>query len=179
MVIGIDASRANNKNKTGVEWYTWHLIKNLKKISGTQAGRNIQFVLYSREKLTGEIAKLPENWTAKVLSWPPKRLWTQIRLSLEMLISPPDVLFVPSHVFPIIHPKKTVMTIHDVAALRFPESYNKFQRWYTIWSAKTGLKKLWKIIVPSNFTKNELLSMKLEQYADKVSVLYHGYDIKH
>ena len=176
MVIGIDASRANNKNKTGVEWYTWHLIKNLKKISGTQAGRNIQFVLYSREKLIGEIAKLPENWTAKVLSWPPKRLWTQIRLSLEMLISPPDVLFVPSHVFPIIHPKKTVMTIHDVAALRFPESYNKFQRWYTIWSAKTGLKKLWKIIVPSNFTKNELLSMKLEQYADKVSVLYHGYD---
>lgn len=180
MLIGIDASRANNKNKTGVEWYAWHLIQNLKKISSDpQTGSNLQFVLYSREKLTGEIADLPPNWTAKVLYWPPKRFWTQIRLSYEMLVHPLDVLFVPSHVFPIIHPKKTVMTIHDIAALRFPKIYSQFQRWYTLWSAKYAVKKLWKIIVPSNFTKQELLSMKIEQFADKINVLYHGYDSRY
>ncbi|OGH59358.1 MAG: hypothetical protein A2725_00835 [Candidatus Magasanikbacteria bacterium RIFCSPHIGHO2_01_FULL_33_34] len=177
LTIGIDASRANNKNKTGVEWYAWHLIQNLKKINiSSQTGKDVQFVLYSREKLEGEIAELPSNWSSKVLYWPPKRFWTQIRLSYEMLINPPDVLFVPAHVFPIVRPRKTVMTIHDIAALRFPKSYSVFQRFYTIWSAKIALKKLWKIIVPSNFTKNELLSLKTEQYASKIKVLYHGYD---
>ncbi len=180
MLIGIDASRANNKNKTGVEWYAWHLIQNLKKISrDSQIGGNVRFVLYSREALTGKIADLPPNWSVKVLDWKPKYFWTQIRMSWEMLKNPPDVLFVPSHVFPIIHPKKTVMTIHDVAALRFPKSYNWFQRWYTVWSAKKAVKKLWKIIVPSNFTRNELLSMKTEQYSDKINVLYHGYDARY
>ena len=32
MLIGIDASRANLVRKTGVEWYSYHLINELKKI---------------------------------------------------------------------------------------------------------------------------------------------------
>jgi glycosyltransferase involved in cell wall biosynthesis len=167
MIIGIDASRANNQEKTGVEWYAYHLIQKLKKITP----ENIRVVLYSREKLIGE---LPENWENKVLSWKPRRFWTQIRLSFEMLTNSPDILFIPSHVFPIIHPKKTVMTIHDVAARKFPNSYSRFSRWYTLWSAKFALKNLWKIIVPSEFTKEELASFGFP--TKKVEVIPHGYD---
>ena len=33
MIIGIDASRANKANRTGVEWYAFHLIQELKKLT--------------------------------------------------------------------------------------------------------------------------------------------------
>ena len=171
MVLGIDASRANNKQKTGVEWYAYHLIQELKKIIPEE----IQVVLYSDKPLQGDLADLPKNWRSKVLHWPPKRLWTQVRLSFEMFISPPDVLFIPAHVFPIIHPKKTIMTVHDIAAIKFPESYNWFERWYSLWSAKRALKKLWKIIVPSEFAKKEL-SVFGDQTSISVEVVKHGFD---
>src|SRR3989338_7400368 len=178
MIIGIDASRANNEQKTGVGWYAYHLIQELKKTNSQFPIPNYRVVLYSDRPLEGELAHLPEHWESKVLRWPPKRLWTQMRLSWEMLVRPPDVLFIPAHVFPIIHPKKTVMTVHDVAAVRFPETYNWFELWYTIWSAKTALKKLWKIIVPSEFTKTELSAMSADKNSQNVVVIPHGYDEK-
>lgn len=184
MKIGIDASRANSDQKTGVEWYAYFLIQELKMIeikTKIKTEDEITFVLYSDKPLKGELARLPEGWSSKVLKWPPNRLWTQIRLSLEMLINPPDVLFIPAHVFPIIHPKKTVMMVHDVAAARFPQSYNWFERWYSLWSAKYAVKKLWRVIVPSQFTKNELQKeTRIQGYKDtRISVVHHGYDTRY
>ena len=49
MLIGIDASRANKAQKTGVEWYAFHLIQELKKLT---AGDKHHWVLYTREPLT-------------------------------------------------------------------------------------------------------------------------------
>lgn len=180
MTIGIDASRANRRVKTGVEWYAYHLIEALKRIPIAEYRPQVYFILYSDVPLTGELAKLPEGWSSKVLKWPPKRLWTQARLSWEMLRRPPNVLFVPSHVFPIIHPQKTVMTVHDVAAGRFPESYGRFQRWYTLWSAGAALKRLWKVIVPSEFTRKELASLCAGASAHgNIAVIPHGYDTRY
>lgn len=184
MIIGIDASRANGEEKTGVGWYCFHLIEGLKKSQSevtvrtpTKASEKIHFVLYTDKPLKGELARLPKNWESKVLPWPPGRLWTQIRLSGEMLVNPPDILFIPAHVFPIIHPQKTVMMVHDVAALKFPESYNWFERWYSLWAGRQAVKRLWKIIVPSDFTKNELLEkLKSKKEKGNVFVVQHGYD---
>lgn len=173
MKIGIDASRANNLQKTGVEWYAYFLLKELKKI----IPENVEVVLYSREALQGDLAELPKNWSNKVLAWPPKIFWTQVRLSLEMLFSKVDVLFVPAHVVPMIHPKKTVMTVHDVAAQRFPDSYNWFENWYSLFSARFALKKIWKIITPSKFTKDELQHFFADYFqTEKVKVIYHGFN---
>jgi len=70
------------------------------------------------------------------------------------------------------------MTLHDIAAMRFPEAYNWFEKWYTMWSGRVALKKMWQIIVPSEFTKKELLSAFSPQPStlNKVRVVYHGYD---
>lgn len=171
MVIGIDASRANNTQKTGVEWYAFFLIEQLKR----QVPSDVQVILYSEKPLEGQLAILPSNWSSKVLHWPPRRFWTQIRMSYEMLFHAPDVLFVPAHVFPLIHPKKTVMTVHDVAALRFPKSYNGFERWYSLWSAKYAITHLSRVIAPSEFTKNELKALS-NKNQDRVAVIHHGFD---
>lgn len=173
MVIGIDASRANKDNRTGVEWYAFEIIENMKKI----LPNNIRVVLYSDEQLRGELANLPENWESKVLKWPPKKFWTQARLSIEMLLHKPDVLFIPAHTVPLIHPKKTVMTVHDIAAVRFPGGYSKFEAWYSVWSAKYAYKNVWKIICPSKFTADEMKNVF--GYERKgVNVVPHGFDHK-
>jgi glycosyltransferase involved in cell wall biosynthesis len=187
MIIGIDASRANHAQKTGVEWYAWHIIEQLKtQNTKLKTGESLQFVLYSDTPLIGSLGKLPENWESRVLHWPPKRLWTHVRMSWEMFRNPPDVLFVPAHVVPLIHPKKTVMMVHDIAALQFPHTYNWFERRYTLWSAKYALKHLWKIITPSEFTKSELtklsadirpeLMSKARHKLSAIQVVHHGYD---
>ncbi|MEN9558317.1 MAG: hypothetical protein RL141_686 [Candidatus Parcubacteria bacterium] len=127
MTIGIDASRANRPNRTGVEWYAFHLIQELKALT---AGDKHTWILYTREPLKGDLAVLPENWYEVRAGWPPKRMWTQVRMSWEMLRRPVDVLFVPAHVLPIIHPEKSVVTVHDVGFRRFPHLYTNANRSY-------------------------------------------------
>jgi hypothetical protein len=112
-VIGIDASRAFLKRRTGIEEYSYQVIKHLRDTLSSDA----QIVLYVRKKFSfveGRLQmsipeidfELPRNWTVRAL-WAP-RFWTQLALSLEMLWRAPDVLFVPAHTVPIIHPMKTV-----------------------------------------------------------------------
>lgn len=185
MVIGIDASRLESETKTGVEWYVYFLLLELKKV----ADPKIRVILYSRQPLSGPFKHLPKNWENKVLRWPPKRLWTQLRLSWEMFRRSPNVLFIPAHVFPLIRPKKTIMTVHDVAAAHNPEAFSWFEKWYSLWSAKFASLYLWKVIVPSEFTKNELLDLltekkhldtqHIEPIVERMHVVHHGFDKKY
>ena len=61
MTIGLDASRANRPNKTGVEWYSYYLIQELKKITPD----DIDVILYTNGKLTGGLENCPKNFTEK------------------------------------------------------------------------------------------------------------------
>lgn len=153
MLIGIDASRANRERKTGTEWYSYYLIEGLKKFP---LQKGINFLLYSAEPLKDKLNNLPFGWQEKVLFWWPKYLWTQARLSLEMLLRPVDLLFVPAHTLPIIHPKKTVITLHDLAFEKFPQFYSFGQRKYLRFVYQFAVKKATRIIVPSWATKNDL-----------------------
>lgn len=121
MVIGIDASRANEVEKTGTEWYAWHVIQELKKIIPS----SIHVRLYTRETLQGSLAELPSNWSVKVLHWPPKLLWTQLRLSWEQLFHRVDLLYIPTHTIPLFHARRILAVIHDVGFLRHHDLYDQ------------------------------------------------------
>jgi glycosyltransferase involved in cell wall biosynthesis len=170
MTIGIDASRANKIQKTGTEWYSYYLIQELKKLD-----KKSHYFLYSKEALHGDLGQLPENWESKVLSWPPKFLWTQFRLSFEMLRQPPDLLFVPAHTIPLIHPKKTVTTCHDIGFERYPELYSPLELRYHRFGMRLAVRKAAKIIVPSEFTKKEMVEV-YNADPKKFEVIYHGYN---
>jgi glycosyltransferase involved in cell wall biosynthesis len=151
MTLGIDISRLASKQKTGVEWYVYFLIRELRDIIPS----DVEVRLYTLDEPIIDV-ELPSNFVIHRLSWRPRRLWTQLRLSWEMLVHPPDILFVPSHVIPFIHPKRTVTTIHDIAGLRFPQAYNWFERWYTLYAARQAV-ELPAVLTPSQYTKDELI----------------------
>ncbi len=220
MIIGIDASRANRSHKSGTEWYSYYLIRALARLDGENT-----YILYTDKPLTGGMADLTMenaptepsftsdgfqeiksphgNFKGKVLSWPSKFFWTQGRLSLEMLLHRPDVLFVPAHALPLIHPKRSVVTIHDIG-FRYDEKLYEAARIgaesrrrrnildfivrflsrgalgantrdYLEWSTAFSLKKASRIIAVSEFTKQEIASVYATPEA-KLVVVPHGYN---
>ena len=171
-LIAIEAARPNRPQKTGTEWYGYHVIQNMKKIADPRD----QFILYTNKALHSGLEEMPaDNWQEKILKWPLPRFWTQGRLSLEMLFKSPDVLYIPAHAMPIIHPAKTVVTLHDVGFERYPELYSKPDLWYHRWSAKFVINQAAKIITVSNFSKQELIDL-YNAPAEKIHVTHLGYD---
>lgn len=166
MRIGIDASRAFEKQRTGIEEYSYQVIKNL-----ADKLENCQVVLYIKKNQNVEIA-LPKNWKTKVIKWP--RFWTQIGLSLEMICHPVDVLFIPSHTVPLIHPKNTVVTIHGLEYEILPEAYSFWERLYMRLSIKNSCRWASHIIAVSKNTKKDLMEL-YDVPEDKIEVIYEGF----
>ncbi|XOU94883.1 MAG: glycosyltransferase family 4 protein [Candidatus Kerfeldbacteria bacterium] len=199
MIIGIDASRANKENKTGTEWYAYNVLEEFKKI----IPKEDQVILYSKDKLRGDLSKLPNNFSNKILRWPPGFLWTQLRLSWEVFFHKPDVLFIPAHTIPLLSPKKTVTTLHDVGFEEFHELYSKKtigpenfiinfifgiafriltlgkyknnELEYHRWSARLALEKAKKVITISDFSINEI-KKHFNISGDKLVNVYNSYN---
>ena len=156
MLVGIEASRANRLQKTGVEWYAYHLIQKMKTLPEAVLHA---WLLYSNAPLASGLEKGPSNWQEVRLSWPPKFLWTQLRLSYEMWRHPSDVLFVPAHVLPRVIPKRSVVTVHDIGFHRLPALYKLEQRYYHEWSTRDTVKRASRILTVSEFSKQELMEV--------------------
>lgn len=172
MKIGIDASRANKQKKTGVEWYSYHLIEEFKKIDSEN-----QYFLYTNEPLRGALGICPRNFQECVLKWPIPRSWTIGRLSWEMKFGKniPDVLFVPAHTLPLLNPKRSVVTIHDIGFEHFPEAYHWADKLYHKLTIQIIKRAATKIIAVSHFTKEDIVkTYKIPQ--EKIVVVLNGYD---
>jgi glycosyltransferase involved in cell wall biosynthesis len=224
MIIGIDASRANRDHKSGTEWYSFYLIKWLAHIDDQN-----QYILYSDKPLGHDLRDLSlssentnnfhdpviddkgyqkiksphNNFKAKILNWRFQFFWTQGRLSMEMLFHRPDVLFVPAHTLPLVHPKKSLVTIHDVGFARDiclyrsdkmgPENnrgrkiVDYFVRMFTFgkygantvdylhWSTVFALINSKAIITVSDFTKKEIKNI-FGNFDHKIIVVPNGFN---
>jgi len=171
MLIGIDASRALTTRRTGTETYALRLIQALLRLD---AGH--RYRLYTNARPPDGLfwpqgAAVP----AEVRAIPFKRLWTHLRLSAEMLAQPPDVLFVPAHVIPALHPRRSVVTVHDLGYLRYPEAHRRRDRLYLDWSTRWSARRAAAVLADSAATKVDLVAA-YGIAADKVHVVYLGRD---
>jgi len=168
MLIGIDTSRTTKPRLTGTEYYSIEIIKALAKLDDRD-----KFLLYAQFDPSKRLGKLGPNFATKIMPFP--KLWSQVRLSFEMLTHKPDVLFVPSHTVPIIHPQNTVVTLHDLGFKHFPDLYSSKEILYHNWSMNYSAEHAKRIITPSEFTKKDLM----KTYSidpTKISVVWHGYN---
>ena len=153
--IAIDASRLQSDNPTGVEHYSTEIINGLKQKSS-------DLILYT-----------PDN-----LSWPIKKLWSQLRLGFELLLHPPDIFFTPSYIIPFIallnKSTKKIVIIHDIAFVHSPESYSIFQRWLLNLSTAQAVRYAYKIITPTRSTKDDLIK-HFNCPKEKIEVTHFGY----
>ena len=181
MKIGIDGSRAFINQRTGIEEYSYQVIKHLvDKLNDHEVilyvSTNYEFstnvrITNIQEDIRKEL-NLPQNWSVKIVKC--FRFWTQLGLSLEMLLHPVDVLFVPAHTVPFVHPRKTIVTVHGLEYEVMPHAYSFWERFYMRLSIKNSCHWAQTIIAVSENTKKDL--MKLYQVPEKkIQVVYEGY----
>jgi glycosyltransferase involved in cell wall biosynthesis len=166
MLIGVDASRAATARRTGTENYSLYLIRELLALEGAH-----RFRLYFNLAPSWDLLAGAAEW--RVMPFP--RLWTHLRLSWEMLIDPPDLLFVPSHVLPLVHPRRSVVTVHDLGFLYYPEAHTLSQNLYLRWSTRHNARAATRILADSQATRRDLV----HHYSipnSKIAVVYPGRD---
>ena len=155
-LIAVDASRANAHERTGTEWYSFHLIQAMKKL---EAVPGLEFVLYSRKFLKDGLEQMPPGWNAKILAWKNLRFWNQFRLSWELFKNPVDLLFQPTHTLPLYRPKKIITTLHDVGFERNPKLYSPSELRYHRYSARLAVKAASRILTVSEFSRQEIIEI--------------------
>lgn len=168
--IGIDASRATREQRTGTEGYCLHLLRALLRLDAENA-----YTLYYNTPPPPGLLPLPANARQRVMPFP--RLWTHGRLSWEMARRAPDVLFVPAHVLPLIHPRRCVATIHDLGYYHEPDAHPPRQRAYLEWATRYNADNATRIIVDSEATRRDLATL-LHVPDDKMRVIHLGVDAR-
>lgn len=151
--IAIDASRAFRARKTGIEWYAWHLLHAMKK----QAPPNWQVSLLVDGDVPQEEKDFFGEWKTQTLNWPPRFLWSQLRLSAYLQRHRPDLFFSPAHVLPFFATSPAALTLHDVEFMQFPEAYSKKGYAYLKLTTQWATKHATKIFTPSAYSKKRIL----------------------
>jgi glycosyltransferase involved in cell wall biosynthesis len=149
MLIGIDVSPAAKKNKTGVEWYCYHVANELTKIDQENSYR-----FYTKEPFAQEFASFPDNFKEVVL--PGRRFWTHTALAVELMRNPVDVFFSPGHIVPWWHPRRTVSTLHDAGFRHYKDNYSRYQYLHAQVNVYASARWSNPIIVPSDFVSRDV-----------------------
>lgn len=177
MKLGLEISRANKANKTGTEWYAWHLFEQFKRtytdprIHGDQI---VSFVVYYHQDLSTELKNAPANFIFKKLNWPFSKFWTYFRLSWELFWHPVDKFFA-SNAAPLFFKGELIATIHDLGFYKNPELYHPLERIYQKIAHTLLINRADKIITPSQNTADDVAKY-FPKAKNKIQVIYHGYN---
>ena len=170
MIIGIDASRAVTAQRTGTEAYAFFLIQALIPLA---AERGHQLRLYFNQPPPPNLFPQADCVTYIVIPFP--RLWTHLRLALELQRRPPDLFFTPAHVIPYTYTGPSAATIHDLGYHYFPEAHPKRQLAYLRWSTRHNGRRARYLLADSQATKEDLVRLDGLSPA-KIGVVYPGLD---
>lgn len=165
--IAVDASRASVEAITGTERYSREIIRAMIAISPRPA-----LTLYHRTRW--DIHLNGEGVTHRVISIP--RLWTHAGLSAAIARQRPCALFVPSHVIPLIHPRATVVTVHDLGYRVEPDSHPRSQRLMLDATTRWNVRVARRVIAISGQTRDDLIN-HYGVSPDKVRVIHSGVDL--
>ena len=174
MKIGIEATSAVASQKAGVSYYTYYLIRSLALLHSCPH----LYTLYFRHSISdvSSLFDIPRDIASclvpKVMKFP--YLWAQMRLPVELWSHPHDVYFFPASTLPLGYiPEKSIITIHDVAFLFFPECFSpSLRRWLTL-ATEQGVQKACTIIAVSEATRQDLLAY-YGLAPQKVVTIHHG-----
>lgn len=116
----------------------------------------------------------PSNFIYKYLPW----LWSQIGIPSAVQKSGADIFHGLSNILPWRAKSmgcKTVVTIHDLIFVSFPESYTWLQRHRFNVTNSRSCRKADKILAVSEFTAREIVRYYFIP-RDRISVIYQGCD---
>ncbi len=179
MKIGFDAKRAA-QNRTGLGNYS-RLI--LRLVSQYQTG--VEGHLYlpnpKKTKLLGEIPtldKLKQHFPESSLWKKVRSLWRVWGITKDVRRDGIDIFHGLSNELPLNIRKagcKSVVTLHDLIFLHYPEYYKPIDRWIYNYKFKKACENADRVIAISEFTKREIMHY-YGTLEEKIDVVYQGCD---
>ncbi len=155
MLIGIDASRADVAQPTGVERLSQAWIAAL-----IQAAPHHRLRLYHRRETHMPAPSHVEHCLVR-----PPRLWTHVGLAREIMHRPPDALFVPGHVMPWVSALpfmrgriRLVATVHDLGYRHFPRAHPPLQWLYLELGTRFSVRVAHAVITISHATRRDIVA---------------------
>ncbi len=100
--------------------------------------------------------------------------WEQAVAPVALLRDRPNVLLCPLNVVPLLAPCPSVVTVHDLAFLRF-DLHKPAKRRYLTLLTRLSVRRATHVITVSEFTRREVLAL-LQVPADKVTAIPNGRD---
>jgi glycosyltransferase involved in cell wall biosynthesis len=170
--IGIDGNEANVVNRVGSNHYAYQIIKAL-----SDDDQPVRYTIYLKADPVADMPIKRPGWTYRVLK--PKVLWTQWRLPLDLYTASdkPRVFFSPGHYAPRFSPVPTVISIMDLAFLKYPNLFLKYQKGLkqlTSWTAYS-VKQAAHVIAISENTKKDI-TKSYQKPKFNITVAYPGID---
>lgn len=172
MRIGIDASEANVIHRVGSNVYAYEVLLELEKHAIED-----DVIVFLSSPPVSDLPKERKGWKYRVIG--PKKMWTQWRLPLELLLcvltgKKLDVFYSLGHYSPRFSPFKTVVTIMDLAFIEFPSFFLKRDAIkLTNWT-RYSVKQASHVICISENTKKDVMKVYKKKASD-ITVAYPGF----
>lgn len=171
MKIGIHTKELENARPDGTRIYLSQVLNHL-----SQHDTGDKIVLYHAKDFDAQYGVKMEQFTNRQIA--DGRMWTNRILPQAVTEDDLDVLWIPLHNVPTGIPEKTkvVITVHDLAFLKFPKTYPLKDRLLLTHQTKKAVSRADHIIAVSQSTKDDLLKHYKDLDESKISVVHHGID---
>jgi glycosyltransferase involved in cell wall biosynthesis len=152
-------SSAASYRSAGINRVLQHLLSELPNVSGDE-----EYLVYApdgeanrrllaRPRVRRRLTRLP-------VDRPPVRIaWEQTVLPIELLRERADLLHALGFVSPFGWRGKTVVTVYDLSFLRFPEVFNRSNRFYLGTFTPPSLRRADRVITISESTRRDVIEL--------------------
>jgi glycosyltransferase involved in cell wall biosynthesis len=162
MHVAINAhllAHTNSFRRAGISHYVEQMLLQLGAID-----RRSRYDVYTTRGLTADALPLPPNF--RVI---PSRLPTinpRVRIPWEQLLAPlvlrrsrADLFHGVHSVVPVASPVPTVVTVHDLAFIRFTQTFRAYNRAYLDFATRVSVRRASRVLVVSEHTKREVVGL--------------------
>ncbi len=179
-IIGFDGKRAA-QNRTGLGNYSRFVVGAI-----AHFAPQLRLFVYApnpkKAYALGDLSAMPNVW----MRYPRKTLWKMFRslwrvwgITKKLKAERVQLYHGLSNELPLnLHLTKkikTVVTIHDLIFLRYPQYYKPVSRWIYHYKFRHACKKADRVIAVSECTKRDIMHF-FETPEEKIEVIYQGCD---
>lgn len=168
MKVAVHGSHLCQEREDGNQTYILNLFRTIRDIDTAN-----QYTFYYNKPTNKKVEAL--NFEHKIHQAP--FMWTQLVFPFLLRQDKPDVLFMPIQMLPFLKSRrqKSVVTIHDLAFLLYPETFPAKDAFLHKLYVREAITKADHLIAITEATKQDIIKFYKTDPA-KITVVYHGVD---
>jgi glycosyltransferase involved in cell wall biosynthesis len=166
--IGIDARKLHD---FGIGTYIRNLLRHLARLDS-----QTEFVIFCRPEDRDALAAVGENFRPVPETSGNYSIAEQVRIPWALKREGVTLFHAPHYVLPPLVRCRSVVTIHDVIHLMFPQYLpNRIAFSYAKWSITQAAQRATRVMTVSQSSKRDILRF-VDTEPDKIDVIYNAYD---